>query len=256
MSKKVVISGINTSTLPKLNAKEGDALLKKIKLEGRQDLREEFLLGNMRLVLSLIQRFSNSKECGDDLFQVGMLGLIKALDNFNVELGVMFSTYAVPMILGEIRRYLREGTAMKVGRNLRDIAYRAIKARERIESANVREASLMEIASEIDVPYNEVVSALDAIAEPISLYDNAYSDSDDSIMVLDQVSDKKTPEDMLNYLVLKSEIEKLPQRERDIIKQRYYSGKTQMEISSVMNMSQAQVSRIEKNALSILKTAF
>ncbi len=256
MSKKVVISGINTSSLPKLTAKEGDALLKKIKIEGREDLREEFLLANMRLVLSLIQRFSNSKESGDDLFQVGMLGLIKALDNFNVEMGVMFSTYAVPMILGEIRRYLREGTAMKVGRNLRDIAYRAIKAREKIEGENVREASLMEIATEIDVPYNEVVSALDAIAEPISLYDSAYSDSDDSIMVLDQVSDKKTPDDMINYLVLRHEIENLPERERDIIKQRYYSGKTQMEISSVMNMSQAQVSRIEKNALNILKTAF
>lgn len=256
MSKKVVISGINTSSLPKLTAKESEALLKKIKLEGREDLRQEFLLGNMRLVLSLIQRFSNSRESGDDLFQVGMLGLIKALDNFNIEMNVMFSTYAVPMILGEIRRYLREGTAMKVGRNLRDIAYRAIKARERIESENVREASLMEIAAEIDVPYTDVVSALDAIAEPISLYDNAYSDSDDSIMVLDQISDKKTTEDMINFLVLKGEIEKLPQREKDIIRQRYYQGKTQMEISSVMNMSQAQVSRIEKNALNILKTAF
>ncbi|MGI6213290.1 MAG: sigma-70 family RNA polymerase sigma factor [Christensenellales bacterium] len=256
MSKKVVISGINTAYLPKLSAKEGEELLIKIKREGREDLRQEFLLGNMRLVLSLIQRFSNCRECGDDLFQVGMLGLIKALDNFNIDMNVMFSTYAVPMILGEIRRYLREGTAMKVGRNLRDIAYRAIKARERIESENVREASLMEIAAEIDVPYAEVVSALDAIAEPISLYDNAYSDSDDSIMVLDQISDKRTPEDLINFLVLRGEIEKLPEREKDIIKQRYYLGKTQMEISSVMNMSQAQVSRIEKNALNILKAAF
>ena len=139
MSKRVVISGIDTSTLPKLSAKEGDLLLRKIKLEGREDLREEFLLGNLRLVLSLIQRFSNSKENGDDLFQVGVLGLVKALDNFNCELNVMFSTYAVPMILGEIRRYLREGTTMKVGRNFRDIAYRAIKAREKIESENIRE---------------------------------------------------------------------------------------------------------------------
>jgi RNA polymerase sporulation-specific sigma factor len=185
-----------------------------------------------------------------------MLGLIKALDNFNIELNVRFSTYAVPMILGEIRRYIRESTAMKVGRGIRDIAYQAMLARERLEHSRENEVSLTEIAAEINIPYQEVVSALDAISDPISIYESAYNDGEETVLVVDQISDDSSEEELLNRLTLSDEVKKLPDREREIILLRYYQGKTQMEISNALSMSQAQVSRLEKNAIARLKQAF
>lgn len=252
---KVCITGINTSTLPKLTAKESEQMIKLIK-SGRTDLREQFLMANARLVLSLVQRFHNTKECADDLFQVGMLGLIKAVDNFDVSLDVRFSTYAVPMVLGEIRRFVREGTAMKVGRNLRDIAYKAIQARDKLERERVQEANLTEIAKEIDVPYREVVSALDAIAEPVSIYEPVFNDTGDGMLIVDQIKDGGSDIDYADLVTLREAIKKLPERERQVLLYRYYRGHTQMEIAAALHMSQAQVSRLEKSAISELKSAF
>lgn len=255
MAYKVVITGISTSELPRLTAKESEDMLKRIK-NGETELREKFLESNMRLVLSMVQRFKNDKNNADDLFQVGMLGLIKALDNFDVSLNVRFSTYAVPMIMGEIRRYIRESTGMKVGRGLRDIAYKAMQARDKLELSRSNEVSLTEIAEEIDVPYREVVSALDAISEPVSIYESVYNDSDDSLLVVDQISDTQDMDSILNGVTLSEEISKLPERERKVLLMRYYQGQTQMEISAQLNMSQAQVSRLEKSAIQRLKAAF
>lgn len=255
MSNKVTITGISTSTLPKLTAKESEEMIRQIKA-GNKDLRETFLMSNARLVLSMVQRFGKSKENADDLFQVGMLGLMKAVDNFDVSLDVRFSTYAVPMVLGEIRRFVREGTAMKVGRNLRDIAYRAVQARDRLEREKVKEVSLTEIAAEIDVPYREVVSALDAIAEPLSIYDPVFSDTDDGMLVLDQIKDARSEIDYVDRLTLREGIKSLPEREKMVVLYRYFMGKTQTEIADALKMSQAQVSRLEKNAIGRLKEAF
>lgn len=255
MSNKVVISGICTSQLPKLTAKQSEELIKKIK-NGETHLREEFLIGNMRLVLSMVQRFRIDKDIADDLFQVGVLGLIKALDNFDVTLNVRFSTYAVPMVLGEIRRFIRDSTALKVGRSLRDVAYRAMQARDKLEIGRSSEVTLMEIAQEIDVPYKDVVCALDAIAEPVSIYESVYSDGEDSILVVDQLSSDKDEESMLDNLTLKDEIKKLPPKEKQILMMRYFRGDTQMEISQKLNISQAQVSRLEKSAIDHLRKAF
>jgi RNA polymerase sporulation-specific sigma factor len=255
MAQKVNICGLCTSTLPKLTAKESDAMLKRLK-GGEPELREEFLYKNMRLVLSMVQRYSGSKENADDLFQVGMLGLVKALDNFDVNLGVMFSTYAVPMILGEMRRFLRDSTALKVGRGLRDIAYRTIQAREEMEARSTQEASLFEIAKELNVPYRDVVSALDAIAEPLSLYEQVYSDGEDSLMVLDQISDKKDENTYIDTYVLKDEMKKLPEKERLVLELRYFQGQTQNEISKSLNISQAQISRLEKSGIERMRAAF
>lgn len=255
MSNKVTITGISTSTLPKLTAKESEEMIRQIKA-GNKDLRETFLMSNARLVLSMVQRFGKSKENADDLFQVGMLGLMKAVDNFDVSLDVRFSTYAVPMVLGEIRRFVREGTAMKVGRNLRDIAYRAVQARDRLEREKVKEVSLTEIAAEIDVPYREVVSALDAIAEPLSIYDPVFSDTDDGMLVLDQIKDARSEIDYVDRLTLREGIKSLPEREKLVVLYRYFMGKTQTEIADALKMSQAQVSRLEKNAIGRLKEAF
>jgi RNA polymerase sporulation-specific sigma factor len=255
MSQKVVITGVQTSLLPKLTAKETDELLHRIK-KGETHLKERFIEGNMRLVLSIVQRFHTEKESADDLFQVGVLGLIKALDNFDVSLNVRFSTYAVPMIMGEIRRFIREGTALKVGRGLRDIAYKAMQARDKLELSRSNEANLTEIASEIGVPYSEVVSALDAISCPVSIFESVYSDGEDSVMVLDQISDSRGLEDILNEITLSDEIKKLPERERQVLTMRYYQGRTQTEISQSLQMSQAQVSRLEKSALAHMREAF
>ncbi|MDD4316867.1 MAG: sigma-70 family RNA polymerase sigma factor [Clostridia bacterium] len=255
MSNKVVISGICTSQLPKLTAKQSEELIKRIK-NGETHLREEFLIGNIRLVLSMVQRFKIDKDIADDLFQVGVLGLIKALDNFDVTLNVRFSTYAVPMVLGEIRRFIRDSTALKVGRSLRDVAYRAMQARDKLEIGRASEVSLMEIAQEIDVPYRDVVCALDAIAEPVSIFESVYSDGEDSILVVDQLSNDKDTADMLDNLTLKDEIKKLPEKEKEILLMRYFKGDTQMEISQKLNISQAQVSRLEKSAISRLRKAF
>lgn len=255
MSNKVVISGMCTSQLPKLTAKQSEELIKRIK-NGEKHLREEFLIGNIRLVLSMVQRFRIDKDIADDLFQVGVLGLIKALDNFDVTLNVRFSTYAVPMVLGEIRRFIRDSTALKVGRSLRDVAYRAMQARDKLEIGRSCEVTLMEIAQEIEVPYRDVVCALDAIAEPVSIYESVYSDGEDSILVVDQLSSDKDEDDMLDNLTLKSEIKKLPPKEKQILMMRYFKGDTQMEISQKLNISQAQVSRLEKSAISHLRKAF
>ncbi|MCL2631380.1 MAG: sigma-70 family RNA polymerase sigma factor [Firmicutes bacterium] len=253
---KVSITGICTSTLPKLTAKESEEMIKLMK-NGRPELRETFLMANARLVLSMVQRFSNAKESADDMFQVGMLGLMKAVDNFDTSLNVRFSTYAVPMVLGEIRRFVREGTAMKVGRSLRDIAYRAIQARDKIEREKVQEASLSEIASEIDVPYSEVVSALDAIAEPQSIYEPVFTDScSDGMMVIDQIKDPACNVDYLDILTLREALKKLPDKEQKVLLYRYYQGRTQMEIATSFNMSQAQVSRLEKSAIAGLRAHF
>lgn len=250
MVKKV--NGIDVSALPKLTQKEQEELLRLVK-SGRNDLREEFLLANVRLVLSAVHRFRSSKESSDDLFQVGMLGLIKALDNFDMGLNLKFSTYAVPMVMGEIRRYVREGTAFKVGRRVRDVAYQAVLARERLERGG-KEATLTEIAEELKVPYYEVVSALDAIAEPQSVYEQAYGD-EDGAEIIDVVKDPRADCDYAERIVLKDGIDELPSKEKSVILMRYYQGRTQTEIAEALEISQAQVSRLEKNAISKLRTA-
>ncbi|MDR2266104.1 MAG: sigma-70 family RNA polymerase sigma factor [Christensenellaceae bacterium] len=251
---RVKITGINTNELPKLNGRESQEMLLRIK-NGEVNLRETFLMANARLVLSMVQRFINTKENPDDLFQIGMIGLIKATDNFDVSLNVRFSTYAVPMVLGEIRRFIRESTAMKVGRNLRDIAYKAMIARDKLERAEIREAELDEIADEIKVPYSEVVFALDAIAEPVSIYETAFSDTEEGTMIIDQISDCKEHVDCGDLLALHEGINDLPDKERVVIIFRYYRGLTQAEIAETLAMSQAQVSRLEKSALSRLRPA-
>ncbi len=254
MALKVKLTGIDTSSLPKYTNEEMNFMLRQIK-KGDKEARERFLTGNMRLVLSIVQRFKNTKAEADDMFQVGMVGLIKATDNFNVDLGVMFSTYAVPMIEGEIRRFVRESTAMKVGRATRDMAYRAVQAREKIEKNGGREASLSEIAEELSVPLREVVASLDAIAEPLSLYDTAFGDDEDC-MLLDRIASGQSEEEIYNTLTLRQAVEGLPEREQEVVKLRYYEGRTQMEISAELDISQAQVSRLEKTAIDRLRAAF
>lgn len=254
MSHKVVITGINTDELPKLSAKETQEMLIRIK-NGEKSLRKPFLEGNVRLVLSMVQRFRTNRECADDLFQVGMLGLIKALDHFDPTLNVRFSTYAVPMICGEIRRYVRENAGFKVGRGLRDVAYRAMQAREKMEIGRENEASLTEIAAEIDVPVWEVVEAMDALTEPVSLYDAAYGE-EEGALVVDQVSDGRSFDTILNGVTLRKELNELPGKEKDVLFMRYYEGRTQTEISKSLGVSQAQVSRLEKSAIERLREAF
>lgn len=253
MAHKVVITGINTSDLPKISNEESEVMLRKIS-NGDKQAREKFIECNLRLVLSMTQRFKTDKVCVDDLFQIGIIGLIKAVDNFNIKYNVKFSTYAVPMIMGEMRRYIRESTALKVGRNIRDIAYRAMNARDRLEATVTREITLAEIAEEISVPYGEVVGALDAISEPVSIYDSVYNDGEESMLVVDQIRDPETEEDKLNKISLRDGIENLPEKEKSVIKMRYYLGKTQMEISNELNMSQAQISRLENSAIKQLKS--
>lgn len=255
MSHKVVITGVSTDDLPKYSTKEIEELLRKIK-NGENRLRNKFIEGNLRLVLSMVQRFKTDKVSADDLFQVGILGLIKALDNFNVSLNVRFSTYAVPMILGEMKRYIRESCALKVGRGIRDIAFKAMTAREKLERCATKEVTLEEIASEIAVPYKDVVGALDAISDPVSIYEAVYNDGEESTLVVDKISDTETEDEKFNKLTLRQEIDKLPDREKNVIKMRYFQGKTQTEISEELNISQAQVSRLENSAIKQLKAAF
>jgi RNA polymerase sporulation-specific sigma factor len=252
---KVNIIGIDTSTLPRLTSKESDMMLKKIK-NGESEYRETFLLANARLVLSMVQRFSYSKSSADDLFQVGMLGLIKALDNFDITLDVRFSTYAVPMVLGEIRRFIRESSLLKIGRNLRDVAYKAILARDQLEIRNVQEASLTEVAEEINIPYQEVVSALDAISDPISIFEPALGNDMDGLQIIDQLRDTNDNIDYVDLVVLRESINKLPSAEKNILLFRYFQGKTQTEIAKALSISQAQVSRLEKSAVDQLRVAF
>lgn len=253
MSSKVEITGIDTSSLPKLSASEQSILMDRIKL-GDEDAREQFAIANMRLVLSVVQRFRGRKENYDDIFQVGCVGLMKAIDNFDTSVGVKFSTYAVPMIIGEIKRFLRDNNSIRVSRSMRDTAYKALKAREALIRETSNEPSVDEIAKYLDVPMKEVAVALEAISDPVSLYDPVYNDGDDTIYLIDQASDDKNGEDdWVEKINLKNALYELDPREKEIVKLRYYVGKTQMEVSEEIGISQAQVSRLEKNAINQIK---
>lgn len=250
---KVEICGVNTSKLPLLNNSEKEELFRRI-LKGDKEARELYIKGNLRLVLSIIQRFSNSNENVDDLFQIGCIGLMKAIDNFDITQNVKFSTYAVPMIIGEIRRYLRDNNSIRVSRSLRDTAYKAIYAKEALLKKNDKEPTVCEIASEIGISKEDIVFALDAIQSPVSLYEPVYSEGGDTLYIMDQVSDKKNKEEnWVEEISLREALSKLSERERNIIELRFYEGKTQMEVAKEICISQAQVSRLEKSALKSMK---
>ncbi|MCI8300403.1 MAG: RNA polymerase sporulation sigma factor SigG [Lachnospiraceae bacterium] len=250
---KVEICGVNTSKLPVLKEDEKNDLFTRIKA-GDQAARETYIKGNLRLVLSVIKRFSNSNENVDDLFQIGCIGLIKSIDNFNPEIGVKFSTYAVPMIIGEIRRYLRDNNSIRVSRSLRDTAYKAIHARELLSKELSREPTIEDIAEKIEISKEDIVFALDAIQCPVSLYDPVYTDGGDTLYVMDQISDKKNKEETwVEELSLSDAMKRLNERENYIIKLRFFEGKTQMEVAEEIHISQAQVSRLEKSALKNMK---
>ncbi len=253
MLGKVEICGVNTSKLPTLTAAETDALLRRAK-DGDKAAREKLVEGNLRLVLSVLQRFAGRGENADDLFQVGCVGLLKAIDNFDITQNVRFSTYGVPMIIGEIRRYLRDNSALRVSRSMRDTAYRVLQAREKLQREQQREPTVEQIARELDISREEVVFAMDAVCDPVSLFEPIYSDSGDAVCVMDQVRDNKnTDEDWLEQIALKEAMSRLSARERLILALRYSDGKTQMEVSSEIGISQAQVSRLEKNAIKSIK---
>lgn len=246
---KVEICGVNTSKLPLINNDEKDALFQRIK-NGDAAARALYIEGNLRLVLSIIQRFSASNENVDDLFQIGCIGLMKAIDNFDTSQGVKFSTYAVPMIIGEIRRYLRDNNSIRVSRSLRDNAYKVIYAKEAFIRDQNREPTMEELSTASGLTREEIVSAMDAIQTPVSLYDPVYSEGGDTLYIMDQVSDKKNREEnWIEELSLKEAMKRLPERENTIIKLRFFHGKTQMEVAEEIHISQAQVSRLEKNAL-------
>ena len=249
MQNKVEICGVNTARLKVLKSEEMQELLLRVKA-GDMQARDELIRGNLRLVLSVIQKFTNRGENVDDLFQVGCIGLIKAIDNFDVDLNVKFSTYGVPMIVGEIRRYLRDNSAMRVSRSMRDTAYKVLQAKEAYLAQHQKEPTVEEIAAILGIRREDVVFALDAILEPISLYEPIYSDSGDTVCVMDQVRDtKNTDERWMERIALKEAVGHLTERERKILSMRFFQGKTQMEVSSEIGISQAQVSRLEKNAL-------
>lgn len=249
---KVEISGVCTSKLTVLKEAEKMALLKKIN-EGDMKAREKLINGNLRLVLSVIQRFSGRGENSDDLFQVGCIGLMKAIDNFDTSLNVRFSTYAVPMISGELRRYLRDNNSVRVSRSLRDLAYRAMQAKEFLTSKYQKEPTIDEISKEIDIPKEDVVMALESITEPVSLYEPVYSDSGDTLYVMDQIGDKNDDTNWLEEICLKDAISALSPREKNILNLRFIIGKTQVEVADEIGISQAQVSRLEKGAISKIK---
>lgn len=250
---KVEICGVNTAKLPIMTNDEKEQLILRIK-DGDLKARQEFIYGNLRLVLSIIHRFNNTNENIDDLFQIGCIGLIKAIDNFDITQQVKFSTYAVPMIQGELRRYLRDNNAIRVSRSMRDIAYKAIYIKESMMKKNLKEPTISEISKELGIETEDVVTALDAIQCPISLYEPVNSDGSDSIYVMDQVSDKKNKEEKwIEEISLAEAVKRLPKREKKIIDLRFYEGKTQMEVAEEIGISQAQVSRLEKNALGTMK---
>lgn len=250
---KVEICGVNTARLPILTNEEKDALFIQIR-QGDAEAREQFIKGNLRLVLSVIRRFSSVGENVDDLFQIGCIGLIKAIDHFNTELGVRFSTYAVPMIIGEIRRFLRDNNSIRVSRSLRDTAYKAIYALEMLLKKNQKEPSITEVASEVGISREDIVYALDAIQNPMSLYEPIFTDGGDTLYVMDQIRDKKNREEnWVEHLSLSDALKKLNAREHEIISLRFFEGKTQMEVAELIGISQAQVSRLEKNALRIMR---
>ena len=252
MMQKVEICGVDTSGLPRLTAKENEELMKKLKT-GAKAAREKFIVGNMRLVLSLVKRFWAKNANADDVFQAGCVGLIKAIDNFDLSVGVKFSTYAVPMIIGEIKRYLRDGNSLRVSRSIRDTAYRVLKVREAIEERD-EEATIDKIAAEMEVAVSEVVYALDAISDPVSLYDPVYNKAGDTLLLMDQLCDEKNNDEVwTEHVALNEAMGRLGEREKRILFLRYYEGKTQTEISEEVGISQAQVSRLEKNALNNIR---
>ncbi len=256
MFNKVEICGVNTSKLKVLSEAENYELLQKIKNgtpAEKKTAREEMINGNLKLVLSVIQRFTNRGENLDDLFQVGCIGLMKAIDNFNPDLMVKFSTYGVPMIIGEIRRYLRDNNSIRVSRSLRDTAYRAMQVKERLTAENNREPSMDQIAKELDIPREDVVLSLESIVEPVSLYEPVFNDGGDTIYVMDQVGDNNDDSNWLDEIALKEAINDLSDREKKILTMRFFQGKTQMEVASEIHISQAQVSRLEKGALDKIK---
>lgn len=253
---KVEICGVNTSRLKLLSEDKKRELLQRIHSGTpgeRKQAREEMINGNLRLVLSVIQRFVGRGENPDDLFQVGVIGLIKAIDNFDPELDVRFSTYGVPMIIGEIRRYLRDNNAVRVSRSMRDTAYRAMQIKEQLTARNNREPTVEEIARLMDTPKENVVLALEAVVEPVSLYEPVFSDGGDTVYVMDQIGDNSDDNTWLEELALKEAIQNLSEREKRILTLRFFRGKTQMEVAAAIGISQAQVSRIEKNALNSIK---
>lgn len=253
MNNKVEICGVNTAKLPVLKGSKQKELLIRMK-NGDKQAREEFINGNLRLVLSVIQRFNNRGEYVDDLFQVGCIGLIKAIDNFDLNQNVRFSTYAVPMIIGEIRRYLRDNNAIRVSRSLRDIAYKALQIRDKLISENSKEPTVNDIAKELNISREDVVMALDAIQDPVSLFEPIYHDGGDAIYVMDQVGDDKNVDEVwLEQIALKEAIRKLNEREKMILTLRFFEGKTQMEVAREIGISQAQVSRLEKSALNHMR---
>ncbi len=249
MIRKVEICGVNTSKLPVLSNEEKEKLFIRIKA-GDVSAREEFISGNLKLVLSVIKKFNNRGESVDDLFQVGCIGLIKAIDNFDLSQNVLFSTYAVPMIIGEIRRHLRDNNAIRVSRSLRDIAYKALQVKEALILKNNREPTISEIAKELGMDKEEITNALDAIQEPVSLYEPIYSDGADSLYLMDQLKDNKNTDDnWTEDIAISESLKRLNDRERMIIRKRFFDGKTQMEVADEIGISQAQVSRLEKDAL-------
>lgn len=252
MTNKVVICGVDTSKLPRLTNEESKALLLEIK-NGNADSKSKFIMANIRLVLSIIRRFPNAKVSMDDLFQAGVIGLIKATDNFDLKFGVMFSTYAVPMILGEIKRLIRTNNSLRVSRSIRDTAYQVLKTRGELEKRDIV-ATPDVIAKELNILEREVVYALDAISDPVSLYEPVYSKDGEELLLMDQISDEcNSDEKWTENVALYNAVEKLNERERKILYMRYFEGKTQTEISTAIGLSQAQVSRLEKNALKVLK---
>ena len=253
MNNKVEICGVNTAKLPVLSKQEKVELFEKIK-QGDKEAREKYIQGNLKLVLSVIKKFSNRKENPDDLFQIGCIGLIKAIDNFDTELGVQFSTYAVPMIAGELRRYLRDNNPIRVSRSIRDTAYKALSTKERLSTTNFKEPTIGDIAKELDLPKEEIVMALDAIQDPISLFEPIYHDGGDAIYVVDQVKDEKNNDEAwIENIALKEAMKKLNKREKQILNMRFFKGKTQMEVAEEISISQAQVSRLEKAALNHMR---
>ena len=246
---KVEICGVDTGSLPVLSAERMKKLFPLVK-SGDKAAREEFIQGNLRLVLSVIQRFSGRGENPDDLFQVGCIGLMKALDNFDTTLNVRFSTYAVPMIIGEIRRYLRDNNVIRVSRSMRDTAYKALQARDRLQSRWNREPTVSEIAEEMHIPREDVVFALEAIQDPVSLFEPVYNDGGDALYIMDQVKDESSRDDAwLEEIAIKEAMQRLNEREKKILRLRFFEGRTQMEVAGEIGISQAQVSRLEKNAL-------
>ena len=253
MQGKVEICGVNTASLKVLKNEEIMELLRKYK-GGDTEAREKLISGNLRLVLSVIQKFSNRGEYADDLFQVGCIGLMKAIDNFDVNLNVRFSTYGVPMIIGEIRRYLRDNSAVRVSRSVRDMAYKVMQAREKLMNQHQKEPTVDEIAAELHADRADVVNAMDAVMDPVSLYEPVYSDSGDTVCGMDQIGDtKNTDESWLEQIALSEAIGQLSDREKHILNLRFYEGRTQMQVASEVGISQAQVSRLEKNAIKHIK---